>query len=76
MDEVAAAYLHEEGLPYFTMFGQGSRPYTDLKGTYPHLTLSLHLRWGLHRYIVRTQCWRSFLPLTWPVGRHDKLYAT
>ena len=32
MDETAAAYLREEGLPYFTMFGQGSNPYKDLKG--------------------------------------------
>ena len=32
MDEITAAYLHEEGLPYFSMFGQGSRPYTDLRG--------------------------------------------
>ena len=32
MDEVTAAYLHEEGLPYFSMFGEGSRPYTDLRG--------------------------------------------
>ena len=44
MDEIAAAYLHEEGLPYFTMFGEGSRPYTDLIGTYPHaLNLTLPL---------------------------------
>ena len=32
MDETAAAYLHERELPYFTMFGQGSRPYKDLEG--------------------------------------------
>lgn len=47
MDEVTAAYLHEEGLPYFSMFGEGSRPYKDLKGTCPHainLTLLQCLR--------------------------------
>lgn len=41
MDEVTAAYLHEEGLPYFTMFGQGISPYKDLKGdTCKHTCLS------------------------------------
>ncbi len=41
MDEVTAAYLHEEGLPYFTMFGQGISPYKDLKGdTCKHSCLS------------------------------------
>lgn len=32
MDDTTAAWLHEEGLPYFTMFGQGTNPYKDLKG--------------------------------------------
>jgi len=48
MDEVTAAYLHEEGLPYFTMFGQGISPYKDLKGdTCKHTCLSAAIAGGL-----------------------------
>ena len=43
MDEVTAAYLHEEGLPYFTMFRQGSWPYEDLKGEELHAVRMLSL---------------------------------
>ena len=43
MDETAAAYLHERALPYFTMFGQGSRPYKDLEGKPCLYSSSRHL---------------------------------